>query len=83
MAQRLMNPTSIHEDTGLIPGLAVTYGVDRQLQFRFRATELPYAAGMALKRQKKKTFIFQIQEEGHGCSLYTKSLEAYISLASK
>ena len=22
MAQRLMNPTSIHEDTGLIPGLA-------------------------------------------------------------
>ena len=75
----IMNPASIHEDTGLIPhlavgwgsGIAVTCGVGCRrgsdlscygcsigwqllLWFDLLAWELPYAMGMALKRQRKK-----------------------------
>ena len=79
MAQRMKNPTRIHEDVGSIPGLtqwvqgsgiAASCGVDRRCGsdlvllwlwcglaaaalIRPLAWELPYAAGVALKRRKK------------------------------
>ena len=74
-----MNPTSIHEDAGSIPGLLSglriqycpqggvggRHGLDLALlwlwckpaaaaQIRPPAWELPYAAGAAIKHQKKK-----------------------------
>ena len=63
MAQWLTNPTRNHEVVGLIPGLA-QWVKDLVLlwlwcrpvaavQIRPLALELPYAAGVALKRQKK------------------------------
>ena len=59
MAQRVKNPTNTHEDGGSIPGL--TQGV-KCLQHRLEAAalirplawELPYAAGVALIRKRKK-----------------------------
>ena len=58
------NPTSIHEDSGLIPGLTQLVKDPALLWLWCRlaaaviiqplAWELPYATGTALKRQKKK-----------------------------
>ena len=72
MAQRLTNPTSIHKDSSLIPGLvAMSRGVGRRRSWDLAllwlwcrpvavapipplAWELPYPAGVALKKAKKK-----------------------------
>ena len=58
-----MNPTGIHKDVGLIPGLAqwvaMSCGVGRQLQPQFHPLvwEPPCAAGGAKKKKKNREFL--------------------------
>ena len=66
MVQRIKNPTSIHEDAGLIPGLTQWVKNPTWLWLWCRlaaaaliqplAWELLYATGVAIKKQSKITF---------------------------
>ena len=54
MAQWLTNPTRIHRDAGLNPGLTQWGSGVAVATIQPLAWEFPYAAGVLLKRQKSK-----------------------------
>ena len=79
MAQQVTNPTSIHEDMGLIPGLTqwiVSCGVGRRCGLdatllwlwcrRPLAWERPYTTGVALKKQQPLSGEFPLGHNGIG-----------------
>ena len=82
------NLTSIHEDAGSIPGLSgLRIQCCRELWCRLVAIaptgplawEPPYAVDVALKRQKKKKFIFELpsgqgKEQGASSLAYSMSV---------
>ena len=85
MAQRVTNPTSIHEDMGSIPGLtsahpvvsvvvavAGTYSSDLT-----PAWEFPYTAGEALKSKEGRKESKQVsQNYYHSCPQHLQSLQS-------
>ena len=74
-----MNPTSIHEDTGLIPGLVQRVKDPVWLWCRLVAAgpigplawELPYGSGAALKRQKDQK---KKKKQNNKCGINTPIL---------